>query len=178
PRTYGLEKDTVMIDMIAVAIGRIVAVLTTRTERIRRGRHLGIFFVVFLEKFGLDVLRECVDRVTWLGFARLLADGDAIADGQDALRADEANAVIFTRAIDEIHAQREVERWHFLGGRIVVETEQDVGNVSIFPETGSTRRVDARGTNRASDEMHPGEQVHEQIAGHARSVFLVIAPAE
>src|SRR5690348_13919742 len=124
-----------VIAMIAVALRRHVAVLYLRADRVGAGRLLRIFLAILLQEFLLGGLRERVDGVARLGFARRLGYGDTSADGHDSFAADELESGILAAAVDEVHAQCEIECRMMRGLGIVVETKQHVGDVAaVFPE--------------------------------------------
>ena len=94
-----------MFAVVAVAAWRHVALFRLRADRVRGRALLRIFLAVLLQELLPHGLRERVDGVSRLRLPRLLRNRDAVFDGQHAFIADEPEAVIFARSIDEVHPQ-------------------------------------------------------------------------
>ncbi len=168
-----------VVQMIAVAVRRQELVFHLRTNGVGAGSAARVLLEILLEEIFLDGFGERADGVAGLNFARVLGNRDAVSDGQDAFGADEAESGIFGAAVDEIHAQGEIEGGMAGGLRIIVEAEQDVGNVAaVFPESQAAGGVDARGSDGSHDEVHSGKQMDEQVAGDAGAIVAIAAPAE
>src|SRR5260370_42148478 len=108
-----------MIAMIAVALRRQIPILHLRANGVGRRRRARMVLVILLQELFLSGLRECVDGIARLAFTRSLRHRDAITDRQNAFGANEAETGILRAAVDEIHAQRQVEGWVTRGLRII-----------------------------------------------------------
>src|ERR1700729_2227927 len=98
-----------MIQVVAVTLRRVILVLHLRADGVGGGGAARVLLEIFLEKLVLDRFRERVDCISGLGFARSLGNRDAIADGQDAFGADEAESGTLAPTIYKIDTQCQVE---------------------------------------------------------------------
>ncbi len=93
-----------MIQMVAVAGRGVEFVFDLRADGVGGWDTARVLFKILLQELILGGFCECVDGVAGFGFAGRFGNRDAVADGEDAFRADETEAGTLAAAIHKIHA--------------------------------------------------------------------------
>src|SRR5690348_520835 len=65
-----------------------------------------------------------------------------------------------------------------IGSWIVQSCEHHIRHFTIFPETNSSRGINASRSSRTGDRVKPSKQMHEKISSNAGAVVAIIAPAK
>jgi len=172
---HGHGEVGVVIHVVAVFGRCVVRHFLGGVERFG----LRVSGVIGLEERLLLTGREGADGVARFSFRRCIGNGDAVADCHDAVATGETEAGTLLSATFEVDPQDQIESGMCGGFRIIVQADQEIGHIAaVIPETNAAGGENAGRADGAGDEVQAGKQVNEEIAGDARSVIAITAPAE